>query len=314
MSTRTLGQRTLTVFLSQDDHLLTQISAFLVDRQSQSLSSGTLGFYRQKLDKFAEYCDINAIKHITEISSNDLREYLLWLESTSHNPGGVHAFYRTIRTFLYWWENEIEPDDWKNPIRKVRAPRVDTKPLEPTDISIIKSMLETCDRHSLTGRRDRAAFIFLMDTGVRAGEFVELDLADCEYPSGAVTVRRGKGGKPRTVFMGRKTLKVVRAYLRFREDKCPALWVTDEGTRIKYSGLRSMVVRRAKKVGVKPPSLHSFRRFFALQCLRNGMDIFTLQKAMGHADLTVLRRYLAQTTEDVAKTHRIAGSVDNADW
>jgi len=215
---------------------------------------------------------------------------------------------------LYWWENEIEPDGWKNPIRKVKAPRVDTKQLEPVDIGIIKSMLETCDRHSLTGRRDRVAFIFLMDTGVRAGEFVELDLADCKYPSGVVTVRRGKGGKPRTVFMGRKTLKVVRSYLRLRDDKCPALWVTDEGTRIKYSGLRSMVVRRAKKAGVKPPSLHSFRRFFALQCLRNGMDIFTLQKAMGHADLTVLRRYLAQTSEDVQAAHRIAGPVDNADW
>ena len=75
-----------------------------------------------------------------------------------------------------------------------------------------------------------------------------------------------------------------------------------------------MVVRRAKKAGVKPPSLHSFRRFFALQCLRNGMDIFTLQKAMGHTDPTVLRRYLAQTTDDVERAHRVAGPVDNADW
>ena len=58
-----------------------------------------------------------------------------------------------------------------------------------------------------------------------------------------------------------------------------------------------MVNRRAKKAGVKPPSLHSFRRFFALQCLRNGMDIFTLQKAMGHADLTVLFRLTKSTLQ-----------------
>ena len=44
------------------------------------------------------------------------------------------------------------------------------------------------------------------------------------------------------------------------------------------------------------------------------MDIFTLQKAMGHADLTVLRRYLAQTSEDVERAHRITGPVDNVDW
>jgi len=188
------------------------------------------------------------------------------------------------------------------------------EPLEPADLGAVKAMLHTCREKTFLDTRDKAALLFLMDTGVRASEFVQLDLADCEYPSGAVTVRRGKGAKPRTVFMGRKTLKVVRAYLRLRDDECPALWVTDEDTRITYSGLRSMVVRRAKRAGVKPPSLHSFRRFFALQCLRNGMDIFTLQKAMGHADLTVLRRYLAQTSEDVQAAHRIAGPVDNVDW
>ena len=74
-----------------------------------------------------------------------------------------------------------------------------------------------------------------------------------------------------------------------------------------------MVTLFPEMPGVTCPSLHSFRRFFALQCLRNGMDIFTLQKAMGHADLTVLRRYLAQTTEDVERAHRVAGPV-NAEW
>jgi len=44
--------------------------------------------------------------------------------------------------------------------------------------------------------------------------------------------------------------------------------------------------------------------------LRAGVDIFSLQKLMGHADLQVLRRYLAQTTEDIAEAHRIGSPVD----
>ena len=52
------------------------------------------------------------------------------------------------------------------------------------------------------------------------------------------------------------------------------------------------------------------RRAFALNMLRAGVDIFSLQKLMGHADLQVLRRYLAQTTEDVAHAHRIGSPVD----
>jgi site-specific recombinase XerD len=45
--------------------------------------------------------------------------------------------------------------------------------------------------------------------------------------------------------------------------------------------------------------------------LRAGVDAFSLQKLMGHADLNVLKRYLAQTTEDIAQAQRIGNPVDN---
>jgi hypothetical protein len=42
-----------------------------------------------------------------------------------------------------------------------------------------------------------------------------------------------------------------------------------------------------------------------------GVDVFSLQKLMEPADLQVLRRYLAQTTDDIAQAHRVGGPVDN---
>jgi integrase len=51
------------------------------------------------------------------------------------------------------------------------------------------------------------------------------------------------------------------------------------------------------------PTPHDFRRAFALIMLRNGVDIFALQKLMGHSDLHVLRHYLAQTDADVHTAH-----------
>ena len=52
---------------------------------------------------------------------------------------------------------------------------------------------------------------------------------------------------------------------------------------------------------------------FALESLRLGLDIFTLQKPMGHADLQVLRRYSAQTTQDIEYAYRRAEPADNAE-
>jgi site-specific recombinase XerD len=45
--------------------------------------------------------------------------------------------------------------------------------------------------------------------------------------------------------------------------------------------------------------------------LRNGVDVFAIQKLMGHSDLQVLRRYLAQTDSDVQTAHMKGSPVDN---
>ena len=55
---------------------------------------------------------------------------------------------------------------------------------------------------------------------------------------------------------------------------------------------------------------HTFRRTFALWSLRSGMDIFSLQRLMGHADLSVLRKYLDQVQQDLQDAHRKHGAVD----
>jgi len=59
------------------------------------------------------------------------------------------------------------------------------------------------------------------------------------------------------------------------------------------------------------PTPHDFRRAFALIMLRNGVDIFALQKLMGHSDLQVLRRYLAQTDQDIQTAHMRGSPVDS---
>jgi len=152
----------------------------------------------------------------------------------------------------------------------------------------------------------------LLDTGCRAGEFAAINISDVDLATGQILIRAGKGGKPRVVFLGSKSRKALASYLRHvgkREESAP-LWITREYRRLSYSGLRDIARRRAKRASVPAPSLHSFRRAFALACLRNGMDIYSLQRLMGHADLTMMRRYLAQTSEDVRKAHQRSGPVD----
>ena len=77
-----------------------------------------------------------------------------------------------------------------------------------------------------------------------------------------------------------------------------------------YWELNEIIRRSANEAGIQKPHLHDFRRAFALNFFRNGGDINSLQKLMGHADLQVLRRYLAQTDEDLREAHNVFSPVD----
>jgi len=62
-------------------------------------------------------------------------------------------------------------------------------------------------------------------TGSRASEFMNLNLDDINPITGEILIREGKGRKPRTVFIGQKSRKAIRQYLRLRNDDLSALWV-----------------------------------------------------------------------------------------
>jgi integrase/recombinase XerD len=164
--------------------------------------------------------------------------------------------------------------------------------------------------------RDQALFLFLLDTGARATETTNINLDDINLRTGEILIRSGKGGKPRKVFIGKITRKAIRAYLKVAarkfDDQNKSLWISKSGNGLGYSGLNLMIRRRSKRAGIEKPSAHDFRRANALNFLRNGGDIYSLQKLMGHADLQVLRRYLAQTTDDLREAHHRYSPVDNA--
>lgn len=308
MQSNTLNQWTIKTFV-EDDYLLTWADAFLIDRKSQSMSKGTLEFYRKKLKYFTDYCEGQAISGILQITPNIIRGFLLDLETKGHNPGGLHTVYRTLKTFLRWWENEVEPPNWNNPIKKVKPPKVNIELLEPADINDVHQMINSCGEN-LTGKRDKAMMLFLLDTGIRASELISISLNDVDLITGDIIIRLGKGKKDRRAYLGSKSRKALRNYLRLREDTSNALWATDDGDPLTYWGLKMIMRRRAFKAGVKTPQIHAFRRWFALTCLRTGMDIYSLQELMGHADLQVLRRYLKQTNLDIREAHHRASPVD----
>jgi site-specific recombinase XerD len=296
--------------LMQEDCLEIALEGFLVSRKSENVAEGTIRYYREKLTKFNAFCLSQEIKQVSQIVPNTIREYLLFVRNKGNSDGNVHAHFRAIKAFLRWYEREFEPEGWTNPISKVKAPKVALEPLEPVAFEVVEKMMRACD-NNLIGRRDKAMMLTLLDTGARANELLAIQLDEIDILTGQVFIRKGKGRKPRTVYLGEKSRKAVRRYLSLRNDNSPAVWITKAGEPLSYWGLVAVMRRRSEQAKVPTPSIHSFRYAFALASLRNGMDVFSLQKAGGWASMAVMRRYLKQTEADVEAAMKKFSPVDN---
>lgn len=281
------------------------LEAFLRAKKSERRSPKTIEWYAGNLGKFLLYANAQLLT-LGELTPSNLRDYLLWLEQEGHNSGGIHGHYRALRSFLRWiaFENDLD----KSPIDKVKGPRVSQAPLEPIPVADVQAMMDVCKRSSFLGCRDAALLLFLLDTGLRANELLSLRREDLDPLTGAVAVKRGKGGKPRTTYIGRITRRHMRKYLKL--SRGVNLWTTRSGEGLTYSGLVMMLRRRANDAGIQVWLPHSFRRAFALNYLRNGGDIMTLRELLGHRDLQVLERYVKLVGTDLQAGHAASSPVD----
>jgi hypothetical protein len=101
------------------------------------------------------------------------------------------------------------------------------KRLEPVSLDHVRAMLDTCERRTVIGDRDRALLMFLLDSGVRHAELCALNVGDVNPSTGAVMVREGKGCKPRVTFIGPKTRRASRAFARPKDAQQPTTVETE---------------------------------------------------------------------------------------
>lgn len=282
---------------------------FILDCQSRRFTPHTLRFYRGRLGLWLRWCEQREIADLERLTHHHIRQYLVDLDQSGVSSAYHHSHARAIRAFL----NYCVRDDLLelSPFDKVQMPRLEKKIPHAVPAADVARILRAC-----SNERDRAIVLFAIDSGVRASELCALRVGDVRLDNGEVTVRQGKGQKERLTYIGAKVRKqVLRYFARERDgqpDATEPLFARrdDAGCEpLVYNGLKQIVFRLRKSSGVKF-SMHAFRRTFAINALRNGMDLYTLARLMGHSDITVLRVYLELIDTDGETAHQKFGVVD----
>jgi len=141
--------------------------------------------------------------------------------------------------------------------------------------------------------RNYIILLTLSRTGMRVSELVNLRKRD--IVDNTIIVRQGKGKKDRVVPLESELENILGLYADAKSPRDKLFLLTDRQ-------IRNIVGKYAPDgLNVHP---HTLRHSFAVHCLKQGMNIRSLQKILGHSSLTTTQVYLDVVGKDVADDFR----------
>jgi len=159
-------------------------------------------------------------------------------------------------------------------------------------------MLESCDRRTLTGKRDYAILLLLARLGLRQGEVCALRLDDLDWERGEVTIH-GKGRKRAQLPIPADVGHALSTYLLCRR-RGTSRYVFLR-VRAPYRALQKIgvvVFGASQRAGVTSVWPHLLRHTAATEMLGRGASLAEIAQVLRHAS--------TQTTAIYAKVDRRA--------
>lgn len=178
----------------------------------------------------------------------------------------------------------------------------------------LKTMLSVMDTTTFVGLRNQALFLLSLDCGIRPSEALQLRVADVDLDLFRVAIRgsTAKTRRARVVFFSQTTADVLRRLIAIRPEEWDLsipLFCTSYGEPWNTRAWTHQLTRYAKKAGLKRFSAYDLRHQHAIEYLRNGGNLATLQKGMGHENISMTEKYLALSDDDLQRAHHMASPV-----
>ena len=282
------------------------------------LAARTLAMYGEAFKRLQSFARMQSLP-LREVQIHHVRRWAAALHGQGLGSRSIAIALSAWRGLYRWLGRDGLVS--LNPADGVRAPKA-PKPL-PKALSVDHAMALADLPPAAVGEalnplldaRDQCIVELLYGCGLRVGELVGLDVRpgntgwiDAADASAHVL---GKGSKRRSVPVGAAALKALRAWLELRvqiaRDGEPALLVSNRGTRITASQVRSRLKLRALRAGL-PTHVHPhmLRHSFATHVLQSSGDLRAVQELLGHANITTTQIYTQLDFQHLAKVYDAA--------
>ena len=286
-------------------------------RTQRKLSPHTVDAYRRDLAELAALSGETAWQALAQA---DVRRYAARLHGKELEPRSIARKLSSWRGFFDWLAGHTTLA--ANPAQGVRAPKRAKSLPKALSVDDAVRLVSTPARAHAPGAGaalepaelcNRAMFELLYSSGLRVSELAGLDLhynkdalGWLEQGNADVTVL-GKGGKRRTVPVGRAAMAAIAAWLQVRPapaDGSAALFTGARGTRVSARTvqlrLKAHGVATGAPSGVHP---HMLRHSFASHVLQSSGDLRAVQDMLGHATIASTQVYTALDFQRLAQVY-----------
>jgi len=264
-----------------------------------SLSKGSLKYYKAGLNAFMKYFpDEN--KSWENLTVEDAiffyRSYNVSKNTKIRRLNDVNRFYNWAMKQKYLVENPIETF-----VTTLRPEKKERAYLTEKQFKILLSNVKDFNYYTYT--------LFLLKTGVRISEFVNLKVKQVDFENGIIFIHAGKGAKDRYVFMDVELASRLEYYLEMRiltNLSCNNFFVNKHGRKLaedqitKYTDYLNEVMDGSISFRITP---HILRHTFATAMLEKGMDLKSLSLILGHEDIKTTSQYLHKNKEALQKEY-----------
>lgn len=283
-------------------------------------AKNTLQAYYRDIADFSVFLKNTGKSDIDAATTDDIREYISGLRDKSGEKAASRTVSRRISAlrqfYRYLISENFRQDDPTSTIDAPKQKRTLPKTLTQEEVSHLIDVAAS-GRKPHANARLVCLLEIIYSTGARVSELVGLPLSAIGENSQYIIVN-GKGDNERMAPLTDASREALNSYLKVRskfikeseqsEISQQEKWLfpsstSEEGhlTRQRFAQLlRDLSDRAGMEQGKVSP--HILRHAFATHLLANGADLRSVQKMLGHADISTTQIYTHMMGEGLKKT------------
>ena len=280
---------------------------FILDCKVRNLAPRTVRNYEKQLAYFLRFLkEAEDVETLEELKPIHIKKFIAMLQEKKNKPSYVNDLLKVVKVLCRYAYNEGYIDELPTKrVKNVKEPKVLIHTF--SDDEIVR-MIQYYDGADYLSVRNRVMLMMLFDTGLRISEIINMKPE--QIRQGYFNVF-GKGRKERVVPQDAIVSKWLMKYDRARDSYFEYRFAEDyyflskNGKHLTTEAVNKFMKKAGQAVGVNPlvrVSPHTCRHTFAHQELKNGLDLYSLSRLLGHESVSITQRYLEAVRDEQVLT------------